>query len=110
MGSVIMTYDNNRNNYADEELYSLPDVLLLDLRLPKVDGLDVLKKIKSNAKLRKMPVVILTTSGAESDVAKAYELNANSYLVKPVDFKSFTKLMQDLGFYWLVWNHSPHVP
>lgn len=85
----------------------LPQVVLLDLRLPKVDGLEVLKSIRNNEKLAKLPVVILTTSAAEIDVAKAYEEKANSYLVKPVDFGKFTELMDALGCYWLLWNRSP---
>lgn len=85
----------------------LPQVVLLDLRLPKVDGLEILKRIRNTENLEKLPVVILTTSTAEIDVAKAYEENANSYLVKPVDFDKFTELMEVLGYYWLCWNRSP---
>ena len=84
-----------------------PHVVLLDLRLPKVDGLKVLERIRKSEGLEKIPVVILTTSHAEMDVGKAYEHHANSYLVKPLDFEKFTKLMDDLGFYWLGWNHYP---
>lgn len=86
-----------------------PDLILLDLRLPKVDGLEVLKQIKSTEKLLTIPVVILTTSDAETDIAKAYKLNANSYLVKPVDFDQFSKMLKHLGFYWLAWNRSPDI-
>lgn len=85
----------------------LPQVVLLDLRLPKIDGLEVLKSIRNNKKLEKLPIVILTTSAAEIDVATAYEEQANSYLVKPVDFDKFTELMDTLGYYWLCWNRSP---
>ena len=84
-----------------------PSVVLLDLRLPKVDGLEVLKTIKTSEELQGLPVVILTTSEAEQDVAHAYESHANSYLVKPVDFQMFQELMEALGFYWLSWNRSP---
>jgi CheY-like chemotaxis protein len=82
-------------------------VILLDLRLPKIDGLEVLKEIKNDEELRRIPVVVLTTSEAESDLAQAYEHHANSYLVKPVDFGKFTQLMDDMGFYWLGWNRQP---
>ena len=81
-----------------------PNLILLDLRLPKVDGLEVLKIVKADADLASIPVIVLTTSSAEADVAKAYESHANSYLVKPMDFSQFNKLMDVLGFYWLVWN------
>jgi CheY-like chemotaxis protein len=81
---------------------------LLDLRLPKVDGLEVLRVIKSDPKLTTIPVVILTTSAAETDMVKAYEHHANSFLVKPVDFTQFSKLMDTLGYYWLAWNQYPH--
>jgi CheY-like chemotaxis protein len=82
-------------------------VILLDLRLPRVDGLDVLKTIKEDEDLKTIPVVVLTTSEAEKDVARAYYNHANSYLVKPVGLEDFRKLMDDLGFYWLGWNTKP---
>jgi CheY-like chemotaxis protein len=74
-----------------------------------VDGLEVLKNIKTNPDLRAIPVVILTTSKAETDVIKAYDLHANSYLVKPVDFTQFAELMETFDFYWLVWNQRPNI-
>jgi CheY-like chemotaxis protein len=79
----------------------------LDLRLPRIDGMEVLEEIKAADELKRIPVVVLTTSEADVDVAKAYDNHANSYLVKPVDFDKFTKLMSDLGFYWLGWNRKP---
>ena len=75
-------------------------MILLDLRLPRVDGIDVLRTIKEDDNLKTIPVVVLTTSEAEKDVAKAYYNHANSYLVKPVGFEDFRKLMDDLGYYW----------
>ena len=98
--------------YRRGEFYGLteterPQVILLDLRLPRVDGMEVLKTIKEDADLKSIPVVVLTTSEAEKDVAKAYYNHANSYLVKPVGFEDFRKLMDDLGFYWLGWNTRP---
>ena len=83
-------------------------MILLDLRLPRVDGMEVLKTIKEDADLKSIPVVVLTTSEAEKDVAKAYYNHANSYLVKPVGFDEFKRLMDDLGFYWLSWNTNPN--
>lgn len=84
-----------------------PEVILLDLRLPKVDGLEVLRQIKESAEWKRIPVVILTTSAAEIDVARAYEHHANAYLVKPIEFGEFTDLLRDLGLFWLVWNKGP---
>jgi CheY-like chemotaxis protein len=79
----------------------------LDLRLPKVDGLVVLKEIKTSLDedLRRIPVVVLTSSEADGDTATAYDCRANSYVVKPVDYEKFHQLMADIGYYWLVWNH-----
>ena len=106
-GEAALDFLLHRGLYSDEENAPSPHLILLDLRLPKVDGLEVLKEIKTNEKLHSIPVVVLTTSEAERDVARAYEYHANSYLVKPVDFDKFTKLMRDMGFYWLGWNHHP---
>jgi two-component system response regulator len=86
-----------------------PNLILLDLRLPKIDGLDILKKIKTDEKLKNIPVVVLTSSHAERDLITAYTNYANSYLVKPLDFTKFTGMMKDLGFYWLGWNVNPFV-
>ena len=81
-----------------------PDLILLDLRLPKRDGLEVLERIKSDQRTRSIPVVILTTSDSETDISSAYQTHANSYLVKPLSFDLFTRLMSDLAQYWLRWN------
>lgn len=106
-GEEALDYLLRRNTWQDPATSPRPHLILLDLRLPKIDGLEVLKAIRSNPELEKIPVVILTTSYAELDVSKAYEYHANSYLVKPLDFEKFTSLMDDLGFYWLGWNHYP---
>lgn len=106
-GEQALNYLFRRGDYTDPATSPRPHVILLDLRLPKIDGLEVLKEIRTSEELARTPVVILTTSRAEQDVARAYEYHANSYLVKPVDFDSFTRLMDDLGFYWLGWNHYP---
>lgn len=96
-----------RGEYTDPVQFPSTDLMLLDLRLPKLDGLEVLKEVRSSQKFIRIPIVILTTSEAEADIAKAYQLNANSYLVKPVNFTNFSKMMKTLGFYWLAWNRSP---
>ena len=106
-GDAALAYLFRRGDYADPAKSPRPHVILLDLRLPKIDGLEVLKEVKSSPELEKIPVIILTTSAAEQDVARAYKEHVNSYLVKPVDFENFTSLMEELGFYWLGWNHYP---
>lgn len=106
-GEAALDYLYGRGEYADRMRHPLPHLMLLDLRLPRVSGLDVLKEIKQDGKLRALPVVVLTTSDAECDVAKAYAHHANSYLTKPVDFGEFSRLLKDLGFYWLAWNRRP---
>jgi CheY-like chemotaxis protein len=107
-GQSALDYLFHRGEYADQVNNPRPHVVLLDLRLPRVDGIDVLKAIKESDELKSIPVVVLTTSEAEKDVARAYYNHANSYLVKPVGFEEFKKMMDDLGFYWLGWNTNPH--
>ena len=106
-GQSALDYLFHRGPYADIERSPTPHVVLLDLRLPGVDGIEVLKAIKASEDLRRIPVVVLTSSEAERDVARAYNNHVNSYLVKPVGFEEFSKLMDDLGFYWLGWNTFP---
>jgi len=109
-GQSALDFLFHRGKYANASNKSRrPHVILLDLRLPRIDGIDVLKEIKESDDLKTIPVVILTTSEAEKDVARAYRNHANSYLVKPVGFDEFKKLMKDLGFYWLGWNVNPYV-
>lgn len=84
-----------------------PKVVLLDLKLPKVDGLEVLQRLKSNGRTKGIPVVVLTSSREEPDIEKAYALGANSYIVKPVDFEAFARAVADVGLYWLLLNHPP---
>ncbi len=106
-GQAALDYLFQKGKYTDSSKNPRPDVILLDLRLPKVDGLEVLRQIKADEGLQSIPVVILTSSAAEHDLAQAYKQHANSYLVKPVSFEQFTKLMADLGYYWLGWNRYP---
>lgn len=106
-GQAALDYLFQRNGYADATANPQPSLILLDLRLPRVDGLDVLRIIKSDEKLRLIPVVVLTTSEAESDMVSAYGYGAGSYLVKPVDFEKFTQLLETFGYYWLAWNRFP---
>ncbi len=106
-GEQALDYLFMRGSYADPVKNPRPNFVLLDLRLPRVDGLEVLRTIKTTPSLLRIPVVILTSSDAECDIAKSYDYHANSYVVKPLDFKTFTRLMKDLGFYWLGWNAKP---
>ena len=106
-GEEALDYLFHRGAYADNTSSPCPNLILLDLRLPKVDGIEVLKTIKTDKNLKLIPVVVLTSSESEQDVCKVYDFHANSYLVKPIDFEKFTQLMHDLGFYWLGWNINP---
>ncbi len=106
-GQMALDYLYRRNDFLDPATSPRPGLILLDLRLPKVDGLEVLRTLKTDEHLRSIPVVILTTSKAESDLVQAYEHHANSHLVKPVDFSKFTQLMETFGYYWLAWNQYP---
>lgn len=87
----------------------LPNLILLDLKLPKVDGIEVLQKIKADRKLKLIPVVVLTSSKMESDVLKSYDLGVNSYIRKPVDFDQFVDTVKQIGFYWMLINEHPQV-
>lgn len=109
-GEKALHYLLHKDEYHDPSTSQRPNLILLDLRLPRIDGLEVLRTIKGNPELQQIPVVILTSSAAETDIAKAYEFHANSYIVKPLDFLKFTHLMDDLGFYWLGWNKQPNSP
>jgi len=93
--------------YAHRSVHDNPKVILLDLKLPKVDGLEVLQRVKSDARTRMIPVVILTSSREERDIVESYQLGVNSYIVKPVDFEQFTEAVRQLGLYWLLLNQPP---
>ena len=108
-GQSALDYLFRRGEFSNPKSSPRPHIILLDLRLPRVDGLEVLESIKQTEELKTIPVVILTTSEAEKDVTRAYSNYANSYLVKPMGFDEFRKLMEDLGFYWLSWNTHPQI-
>jgi CheY-like chemotaxis protein len=93
--------------YAGRDSSALPELILLDLKLPKIDGLEVLRRLRSYSRTKLLPVVILTSSQEEQDIIACYSLGANSYMRKPVDFAHFTETVQQLGLYWLVLNQSP---
>jgi two-component system response regulator len=93
--------------YTNRALENGPKVVLLDLRLPKVDGLEVLKRIKADERVKKIPVVVVTSSKEDRDVLASYELGVNSYISKPVEFDEFSRVMSELGLYWLLINRPP---
>jgi len=106
-GQAALDFLRHEGAYAPPAKAPTPGLVLLDLRLPKIDGLEVLRTIKADPNLRRIPVVIMTTSAAEIDVVRAYENHANSYVTKPLDLAQFTTLLDTLGYYWLVWNQPP---
>jgi len=93
--------------YADRDPHEMPQVTLLDLKLPKVDGLEVLRRLRADERTHTLPIVILTSSNEEKDVVEGYQLGANSYVRKPVDFNEFLEAARQLGLYWLVLNNAP---
>lgn len=106
-GAEALEYIFAKGDYAHRKIEDYPKVILLDLKLPKVDGLEVLRQIKSNEGTKLIPVVVLTSSKEEQDLVESYRLGANSYITKPVDFESFVKAVSELGLYWLLLNQPP---
>lgn len=106
-GAEALDYLFSRGNYAKQDSNEIPQVIFLDLKLPKVDGLSVLKQIRSNEKTKMIPVVVLTSSDEEQDLVESYSLGANSYVRKPVDFDEFIEAVRQLGLYWLTINRTP---
>ena len=99
-----------REHHAGRDITRPPKIILLDLKLPKVDGIEVLRQIKGDPRTKMIPVVVLTSSQEERDVVESYELGVNSYILKPVDFDQFVEATLALGRYWLTLNHPPIVP
>ena len=106
-GEEALDYLFGTGSYAERDPSDLPAIALLDLKLPKVKGLDVLQRIRSDSRTRRLPVVILTTSREETDIAAGYDRGANSYVPKPVDYLHFQEVVEQLGLYWLVLNEAP---
>lgn len=106
-GEEALDFLFGREKYVSRNLNDIPRLLLLDLNLPKVNGLEVLAAVKKDPRTRSIPVVILTTSKQEWDISECYRLGANSYIVKPVDFEKFVEAVRDLGYYWLLLNEPP---
>lgn len=106
-GAEALDYLFGRGEYKGRNLEGNPEVVLLDLKLPKVDGLEVLRQLRSDDRTKLLPVVVLTSSVEEQDILRGYALGANSYVRKPVDFNQFVEAVKQLGLYWLVLNQRP---
>jgi len=106
-GEQALDYLYNRGPYADKEEYPVPGLILLDIKLPGIDGIDVLKAIKEDPDLKRIPVIMLTTSERDEDIVRSYEHYANSYLTKPVGFKAFEEKIVQVDFYWMILNKPP---
>jgi two-component system response regulator len=103
-GQEALDYLFGEGKYQDRDAGALPQVILLDLKLPKIDGLQVLERLRADTRTRQVPVVVLTSSDDERDIIRSYDLGANSYVRKPVDFEQFLEAARQLGLYWLVLN------
>lgn len=106
-GVEALDYLFGTGKYSGRDTSALPVVILLDLKLPKVDGLEVLRRLRADPRTKLVPIVILTTSNEEKDITEGYNLNANSYVRKPVNFDDFTEAVRHLGLYWLLLNEAP---
>ncbi len=106
-GVQLLSYLHGQGSYSDRTRYPMPGLILLDLNMPKMDGREALAKIKADKSLRRIPVVILTTSKAEEDMVKGYDLGAASYITKPVTFEALVELMKALGRYWVEFVELP---
>ena len=106
-GADALEYIFATGQYAGRNIEDIPKLILLDLKIPKVDGLEVLHKIKSNEQTKVIPVVVLTSSKREQDIVNSYKLGVNSYITKPVDFVKFVQATEELGLYWILLNEPP---
>jgi CheY-like chemotaxis protein len=106
-GEEALDYIFGKGQFKDRNVAELPKVILLDLKLPKVDGMEVLKIIKNDDKTKYIPVVVLTSSAEEKDIIDSYKLGVNSYIVKPVDFEKFSRSVAEMGYYWVFLNQPP---
>jgi two-component system response regulator len=105
-GEQVLDFLHCRGNYASRDRSQVPKLVLLDLKMPKVDGIEALRQIKADAQLRLIPVVIMTSSNEESDVVASYRQGVNSYVVKPIDFGQFVKTVAEVGLYWVLSNRA----
>ena len=105
-GAEALDFLYCRGNYTGRTK-DIPKLILLDIKMPKVDGIEVLKELRSNEQLKAIPVVIMTSSHEESDLVESYQLGVNSYVVKPMDFDKFAEMVEEVGLYWLISNKTP---
>jgi two-component system response regulator len=108
-GAEALDYLFGTGAYTGRDMSVMPQIILLDLKLPKIDGLEVLRRLRNDERTKLLPVVVLTSSKEERDLTESYSLGANSYIRKPVNFAQFTEAIRQLGLYWLVLNESPPV-
>lgn len=106
-GAEALDFIFARGKYSERQIENGPKIILLDLKMPKVNGLEVLRQVKADERTKRIPVVVLTSSKEDPDITTCYELGVNSYIVKPVDFDNFFKAVEDLGLYWLLLNQPP---
>lgn len=106
-GDEALDFIFGRGNYADRKVENTPKVILLDLKMPKLSGIEVLRILKADERTKKIPIVVLTSSKEDPDIKECYQLGVNSYVVKPVNFDGFLKAVSDLGLYWLLVNQQP---
>ena len=106
-GAEALDFIFAEGEYAGRQIQNVPRVILLDLKMPKVNGIEVLQKIRADERTKRIPVVVLTSSKEDPDIKKCYDLGANSYVVKPVEFDDFQKAISDLGLYWMIVNQNP---
>jgi two-component system, response regulator len=107
-GADALDFIFAQEKYAERRVEDHPKLILLDLKLPKIDGMEILKRIKSDERTKAIPVIVLTSSREEGDIVNSYKLGVNSYIVKPVNFDSFSKAVVELGLYWMLMNVNPN--
>jgi two-component system, response regulator len=106
-GAQALDFIFAEGDFQNRDIENQPKLILLDLKMPKVGGIDVLRRIRGDERTKSIPVVVMTSSKEERDIIETYKLGVNSYIVKPVDFEKFTKSVKEIGFYWLLVNHPP---
>lgn len=107
-GAEALDFIFAKGKYSHRNVENVPRMIILDLKMPKVNGIEVLQHIRSDSRTKKIPVVVLTSSKEDPDIKQCYDLGVNSYVVKPVEFESFVKAVADLGLYWMILNEAPH--
>jgi two-component system, response regulator len=107
-GAEALDFIFAQGNYSERKVENGPKIIVLDLKMPKINGIEVLRKVKADERTKKIPVIVLTSSREDPDIQTCYALGVNSYVVKPVEFENFVKAVTDLGLYWIIVNQSPY--